>query len=373
MVEKPEERRARKRLVKEEAHKAKIEAEVEQYKPGEDPQIGSGDPYKTLFVARMAYETTETTLMQAFEQFGPIKSCKVVRDTKTGKPRGYGFIEFEHERDMKTAYKQGDGRKIDGRRVLVDVERGRTVLKWRPRRLGGGLGSMRVGGKPGVPQARIHTGPSMVGSGSNVGSWNSSAARPAASGGPPTFTWSTVTKDDERGHRGGGGGGGYGGSGGGGGYLGDRQRDRGGLGYGDRGGDRDRGGTAAGGATAVTTIDAATTMTIDAATTMTIDAATTMTIDAATIIVAAAKIAVATTISATAAPSRIASESESESESARGRGIATAIDGLATERSRQGSPAMGAILADRSSRNERLAPVAMPKLLTCGVVISAHR
>ena len=119
-------------------------------------QIRMGDPYKTLFVARMAYETTETTLMQAFEQFGPIKSCKVVRDTKTGKPRGYGFIEFEHERDMKTAYKQGDGRKIDGRRVLVDVERGRTVLKWRPRRLGGGLGSMRVGGKPGVPQ-RAHS------------------------------------------------------------------------------------------------------------------------------------------------------------------------------------------------------------------------
>lgn len=44
------------------------------------------------------------------------------------------------------AYKQADGRKIDNRRVLVDVERGRTVPNWRPRRLGGGLGSTRVGG-----------------------------------------------------------------------------------------------------------------------------------------------------------------------------------------------------------------------------------
>jgi len=43
------------------------------------------------------------------------------------------------------AYKQADGRKIDGRRVLVDVERGRTVPNWRPRRLGGGLGTTRVG------------------------------------------------------------------------------------------------------------------------------------------------------------------------------------------------------------------------------------
>lgn len=34
------------------------------------------------------------------------------------------------------AYKHADGHKIDGRRVLVDVERGRTVEGWRPRRLG---------------------------------------------------------------------------------------------------------------------------------------------------------------------------------------------------------------------------------------------
>jgi hypothetical protein len=35
------------------------------------------------------------------------------------------------------------GRKIDGRRVLVDVERGRTVKGWKPRKLGGGLGGTR--------------------------------------------------------------------------------------------------------------------------------------------------------------------------------------------------------------------------------------
>ena len=34
------------------------------------------------------------------------------------------------------AYKHADGKKIDGRRVLVDVERGRTVKGWQPRRLG---------------------------------------------------------------------------------------------------------------------------------------------------------------------------------------------------------------------------------------------
>merc|ERR1719400_2017501 len=46
---------------------------------------------------------------------------------------------------MHSAYKHADGKKIDGRRVLVDVERGRTVKGWLPRRLGGGLGGTRRG------------------------------------------------------------------------------------------------------------------------------------------------------------------------------------------------------------------------------------
>ena len=50
--------------------------------------------------------------------------------TLPGKSRGYGFIEFEDKKDMKEAYKSADGRKIEGRRVLVDVERGRTVETW---------------------------------------------------------------------------------------------------------------------------------------------------------------------------------------------------------------------------------------------------
>lgn len=37
---------------------------------------------------------------------------------------------------VTAAYKHADGKKIDGRRIVVDVERGRTVKTWKPRRLG---------------------------------------------------------------------------------------------------------------------------------------------------------------------------------------------------------------------------------------------
>lgn len=62
--------------------------------------------------------------------------CDLVVQYSQGKSRGYAFIEFEDENDMRKAYKQADGLEIDGRRVVVDVERGRTVRGWKPRRLG---------------------------------------------------------------------------------------------------------------------------------------------------------------------------------------------------------------------------------------------
>lgn len=90
--------------------------------------------------AHQSYSTTEEELKREFEHYGPIKTVNLIRDSKTGKSRGYAFIEYERLEDMKEAFKYSDERMIDGRRVKVDVERGRVEKNWRPRRLGGGLG-----------------------------------------------------------------------------------------------------------------------------------------------------------------------------------------------------------------------------------------
>jgi U1 small nuclear ribonucleoprotein len=141
--ESPAERKARQHREKMQAHKDSIKEFLAKYEPHKDPNA-SGDPFRTLFVARLSYDTTEKKLKREFEVFGSIKKARMIYDQK-GKPRGYAFIEFDHERDLKNSYKQGDGKKIDGRRVMVDVERGRTVEGWLPRRLGGGRGPGRQG------------------------------------------------------------------------------------------------------------------------------------------------------------------------------------------------------------------------------------
>ncbi|KAG0054129.1 hypothetical protein BGZ83_011916 [Gryganskiella cystojenkinii] len=127
---------------KEKTEKALKEG-LEEWDPNKDEHV-VGDPYKTLHISRLSYDVTEKELRREFAMYGPIENIRVVKD-KEGKPRGYAFIEYEREKDMKAAYKDADGIKVMGRRIVVDVERGRTVKGWKPKRLGGGLGGTRIG------------------------------------------------------------------------------------------------------------------------------------------------------------------------------------------------------------------------------------
>ena len=132
----------RSRALKKHAHH--LLARKKKWNPRTNP-AATKDAYRTLFVGRLDYRITAEDLQKEFEYYGPIMRSVVVRD-KAGKSRGYGFVEFVSSADMTTAYKDADGRRLGGRRVVVDVERGRTVKGWLPRRLGGGLGATRLGG-----------------------------------------------------------------------------------------------------------------------------------------------------------------------------------------------------------------------------------
>ncbi|KAM6504410.1 hypothetical protein JOM56_001353 [Amanita muscaria] len=73
------------------------------YKPADDAEA-IGDPYKTLFISRLHKTATETDLRREFEGYGTIERVRVVRDKK-GRSRGYAFIVYERERDMKGLYR----------------------------------------------------------------------------------------------------------------------------------------------------------------------------------------------------------------------------------------------------------------------------
>lgn len=102
----------------------------------------SKDPYKTVFIARLDYSLSELDLSKNFTHFGSIDSIKLVRDKETGQSKGYAFIVFERESDAANCVKElsYSGLKMGNRTSLVDIERGRVIRFWKPRRLAGGLG-----------------------------------------------------------------------------------------------------------------------------------------------------------------------------------------------------------------------------------------
>lgn len=112
----------------------------EEWDPKRDEHKKTENAYNTLFVANLPFETVEKSLQDEFEVYGPVTSVIMPKD-REGIPTGYAFVEFERERDMKAAWREAIGMRIGGRRILVDVERGRTVEDWLPNRLDGSYNS----------------------------------------------------------------------------------------------------------------------------------------------------------------------------------------------------------------------------------------
>ncbi|KAG0662206.1 hypothetical protein C6P45_001141 [Maudiozyma exigua] len=119
-----------------------LQKEFERWDPKNDPHMSNTDPYRTIFVGRLPYGATEVDLQKAFGGYGSIELVRVVRD-KESKSRGYGFVVFSDPMVAKLTTRECGvhrGIEILGRRCIVDIERGRTVTYFKPRRLGGGLG-----------------------------------------------------------------------------------------------------------------------------------------------------------------------------------------------------------------------------------------
>ncbi|KNA03366.1 hypothetical protein SOVF_209910 [Spinacia oleracea] len=116
------------------------------YDPFGDPKV-VGDPYCTLFVGHLSRSTTEDTLCKAMSRYGKVKNLRIVRDIVTGASRGYAFIEYEREKEMRHAYEDAHHSFIDDSEIIVDYNRQQLMPGWIPRRLGGGLGGKKESGQ----------------------------------------------------------------------------------------------------------------------------------------------------------------------------------------------------------------------------------
>lgn len=72
-----------------------------------------------LMVLNLPRDFDENALAALFKAHGNIKGCTIVMDEKTGKSKGFGFVEMALAHEGEVAIKELHGTKIDKEKIRV--------------------------------------------------------------------------------------------------------------------------------------------------------------------------------------------------------------------------------------------------------------
>ena len=86
----------------------------------QDPSLLDWDPaHFRLFVGNLAGEVTDDSLLKAFSKYPSAQKSRVIRDKKSLKSRGFGFISFSDGDDYFQAAREMQGKYIGSHPVLL--------------------------------------------------------------------------------------------------------------------------------------------------------------------------------------------------------------------------------------------------------------
>jgi len=96
-----------------------------------------------IFIAKLSSRTNDESLKTLFEQFGEVKSARVIMDKETGFSKKYGFVEMDNEQEGNDAIAQTNETEFEGSTIIVKKARPREDNR------GGGGGGYRSEGSGG--------------------------------------------------------------------------------------------------------------------------------------------------------------------------------------------------------------------------------
>jgi RNA recognition motif-containing protein len=99
-----------------------------------------------LYVGNLSFSTSESQLRDLFAQHGEVVSASLVMDRDTGRPRGFGFVEFADAASAQAAIAALNGKNVDGRDLTVNEAKPREGGGGGRGGFGGGGGGGRRGG-----------------------------------------------------------------------------------------------------------------------------------------------------------------------------------------------------------------------------------
>ncbi|XP_062233875.1 uncharacterized protein LOC133931057 [Phragmites australis] len=86
----------------------------------EDPTLADWpeNDYR-LFCGDLGNEVNDDVLSKAFSRFPSFNMARVVRDKRTGKAKGYGFVSFSNPTDLAAAIKEMNGKYVGNRPIKL--------------------------------------------------------------------------------------------------------------------------------------------------------------------------------------------------------------------------------------------------------------
>ena len=73
-----------------------------------------------LYVGGIPFKYSDQDLREAFETCGPVTSATVVSDRRSGRSRGFGFVEMATDEAGNAAINQLNGQELGGRMIKVE-------------------------------------------------------------------------------------------------------------------------------------------------------------------------------------------------------------------------------------------------------------
>jgi hypothetical protein len=124
----------------------------------QDPSLLEWDPaHFRLFVGNLAGEVTDDSLLKAFAKYPSVQKARVVRDKRTTKSKGYGFVSFSDGDEYFQAARDMQGKYIGSHPVLL--RRSTTEVRAAPvHQKGGKYGKHGTGGGGGGGGKTEHGG-----------------------------------------------------------------------------------------------------------------------------------------------------------------------------------------------------------------------
>ena len=78
---------------------------------------------KKLYVGNLPYEFGDSDLEGIFAEYGDIESSVIITDKRTGRSKGFGFVELADDELADKAIEDLNGSDVGGRNIVVNTAR----------------------------------------------------------------------------------------------------------------------------------------------------------------------------------------------------------------------------------------------------------